>query len=71
LDEDRCGACLYIVGNLLGSAFGPLAILGLINVAWSLWDPRRQALHDTLAKTTVVNAGPDLRNPDARAAKGT
>jgi uncharacterized RDD family membrane protein YckC len=36
---------------------------GLIDVAWILWDPRRQALHDKVAKTVVVKAGPGMPNP--------
>lgn len=33
---------------------------GLLDVAWILWDPRKQALHDKVAKTYVVKAaGPD------------
>jgi uncharacterized RDD family membrane protein YckC len=32
----------------------------LVDVAWILWDPRKQALHDKVAKTYVVKAdGPD------------
>ena len=31
---------------------------GLIDVAWILWDPRKQALHDKVAKTLVVTAVP-------------
>jgi uncharacterized RDD family membrane protein YckC len=33
---------------------------GLIDVLWILWDDRKQAVHDKVAKTVVVNAdGPD------------
>ncbi|MDN3358789.1 RDD family protein [Actinomadura sp. DC4] len=33
---------------------------GLLDIAWILWDPRKQALHDKVAKTYVVKAdGPD------------
>jgi uncharacterized RDD family membrane protein YckC len=41
------------------------AIGAFLDVAWILWDRRRQALHDKVAKTLVVKAnGP---NPYARA----
>jgi uncharacterized RDD family membrane protein YckC len=36
---------------------------GLIDVAWILWDPRKQALHDKVAKTLVVTADPSVPNP--------
>lgn len=36
---------------------------GIINLAWILWDPRRQALHDKVAKTVVANAKPGDPNP--------
>ena len=52
-----------IIADLLGAALAPLALLGLVNLAWILWDPRRQALHDKLAKTTVVNTSPGLPTP--------
>jgi uncharacterized RDD family membrane protein YckC len=29
-------------------------ILGLVNLLWPLWDPKRQCLHDKLARTQVV-----------------
>jgi uncharacterized RDD family membrane protein YckC len=33
---------------------------GLVDVAWILWDQRRQALHDKVARTVVMTtAGPD------------
>ena len=32
----------------------------LVDVMWILWDPRRQALHDKVARTVVMTtAGPD------------
>lgn len=35
-------------------------VFALIDVLWVLWDPRKQALHDKIVKTVVVNAdGPD------------
>jgi uncharacterized RDD family membrane protein YckC len=36
---------------------------GLIDVAWILWDSRRQALHDKVARTVVVTAEPGAPNP--------
>ncbi|MCG5216835.1 RDD family protein [Streptosporangium soli] len=33
-----------------------LCCLGIIDVAWILFDPRRQALHDKAAKTLVIDA---------------
>jgi uncharacterized RDD family membrane protein YckC len=37
----------------------PLAgsVYALINELWLLWDPRRQCLHDKVARTIVVQAG--------------
>ncbi len=39
---------------------------GLVDVAWILWDDRRQALHDKVAKTVVLNADPNLPDPYER-----
>lgn len=36
---------------------------GLVDVAWILWDPRRQALHDKVARTVVVRAEPGMPDP--------
>jgi uncharacterized RDD family membrane protein YckC len=36
---------------------------GLIDVAWILWDRRRQALHDKVARTVVVRAEPGTSDP--------
>lgn len=36
---------------------------GLVDVAWILWDHRRQALHDKVAKTVVLRADPRLPDP--------
>jgi uncharacterized RDD family membrane protein YckC len=36
---------------------------GIIDVAWILWDARRQALHDKVARTVVVTAEPGAPNP--------
>ncbi len=52
-------ALLTPLGWLLGLA-GPL------DNAWILWDDRRQALHDKVAKTIVVKATPWTPNPYAR-----
>jgi uncharacterized RDD family membrane protein YckC len=38
---------------------------GLVDVAWILWDPRRQALHDKVARTVVVRAEPGMPDPYA------
>lgn len=36
---------------------------GLVDVAWILWDKRRQALHDKVARTIVVRARPEMPDP--------
>ncbi len=36
---------------------------GVVDVAWILWDPRRQALHDKVAHTVVVKAEPGMPDP--------
>jgi uncharacterized RDD family membrane protein YckC len=36
---------------------------GLIDVAWILWDNRRQALHDKVARTVVIKAEPGMSDP--------
>lgn len=33
---------------------GPALIFGLLDILWPLWDKKRQALHDKLARTNVV-----------------
>jgi uncharacterized RDD family membrane protein YckC len=38
---------------------------GLVDVAWILWDERRQALHDKVARTVVVKAEPGMPDPYA------
>lgn len=56
-------------GQALGrSAFysvlgGICGCIGLIDVLWILFDPRKQALHCKVARTVVVNAGPNTPNP--------
>ncbi|TDD32407.1 RDD family protein [Actinomadura sp. KC06] len=52
--------------NLLNPAAGILGLAGLLDTAWILWDERRQALHDKVAKTVVVKAAPWMPNPYAR-----
>ncbi|MDL4772283.1 MULTISPECIES: RDD family protein [Thermomonosporaceae] len=42
---------------------GICGCIGLIDVAWILWDRRKQALHDKVAHTVVVKAGPEVPNP--------
>jgi uncharacterized RDD family membrane protein YckC len=39
---------------------------GIVDVAWILWDPRRQALHDKVAKTLVVKVDPTELDPYTR-----
>jgi uncharacterized RDD family membrane protein YckC len=41
-------------------------IAGIVDVAWILWDKRRQALHDKIANTLVVKVDPNGPNPYAR-----
>ncbi|KAB2343988.1 RDD family protein [Actinomadura rudentiformis] len=36
---------------------------GIVDVAWILWDPRRQAMHDKVARTVVVRARPGTPDP--------
>ncbi|WP_165964121.1 RDD family protein [Actinomadura sp. KC216] len=52
--------------NLLTPAAGILGLAGLLDTAWILWDPRRQALHDKVAGTVVVKAVPWVPNPYAK-----
>ncbi|WP_067455825.1 RDD family protein [Actinomadura macra] len=52
--------------NLLGPAGGLVGIVGLLDNAWILWDPRRQALHDKVAGTIVVKAPAWAPNPYAK-----
>jgi uncharacterized RDD family membrane protein YckC len=40
-----------------------VGVLSLLDPAWISWDPRRQALHDKVARTVVVQAGPGIPNP--------
>jgi uncharacterized RDD family membrane protein YckC len=39
---------------------------GLVDVAWILWDRRRQALHDKVARTVVVRAESEMSDPYLR-----
>lgn len=39
---------------LAAMAFGIVALLGMIEVLWPLWDDRKQTLHDKVAGTVVV-----------------
>jgi uncharacterized RDD family membrane protein YckC len=50
-------AAIFQVVLLLASFVAPVAILILVDLLWPLWDPRRQTLHDKLARTVVVPAG--------------
>ncbi|WP_344888922.1 RDD family protein [Actinomadura meridiana] len=49
--------------SVLGGICG---CVGLIDVLWILWDPRKQALHCKVAHTVVAKAGPHVPNPYAR-----
>ncbi|WP_158581498.1 RDD family protein [Actinomadura spongiicola] len=46
---------------------GVCGCIGLIDVLWILWDPRRQALHDKVASTVVVKA--ESHDPDPYAGR--
>ncbi|WP_285492029.1 RDD family protein [Actinomadura sp. NBRC 104425] len=52
-------AFFSILGGLCGC-------VGIVDVAWILWDERKQALHDKVAGTVVVKAPPGSPNPYAR-----
>lgn len=47
-------------------AFITCGIGFFVDNAWILWDERRQALHDKVAKTVVVKAEPGMPNPYER-----
>ncbi|RFS84717.1 RDD family protein [Actinomadura spongiicola] len=51
--------------NLLVPAAAILGLVGLLDLAWILWDKRRQALHDKVAGTVLVKAAPWMPNPYA------
>ncbi|MCQ0015709.1 RDD family protein [Actinomadura madurae] len=48
--------------SVLGGICG---CVGLVDVLWILWDPRKQALHCKVARTVVVKADPHRPNPYA------
>ena len=48
---------LDIATTLFSLASGPAAIIGVLDPAWLLWDPKRQTLHDKVAGTVVVVKG--------------
>ncbi|MEV5824539.1 RDD family protein [Spirillospora sp. NPDC052242] len=48
--------------SVLGGICG---CIGFIDVLWILWDRRKQALHDKIARTVVVKADPQAPNPYA------
>ncbi|WP_122261655.1 RDD family protein [Ornithinimicrobium cerasi] len=53
-------ALIYQGPGLIGNLSPVLSFLGLfniINVLWPLWDSKRQALHDKVARTNVVRKG--------------
>ena len=43
---------IWAIGNIPGLSF--MGLVGLLDALWPLWDDKRQALHDKLAKTQVV-----------------
>ncbi|TDD73748.1 RDD family protein [Actinomadura rubrisoli] len=52
--------------NALGPVGTLVGIASLLDNAWILWDPRKQAVHDKVAGTVVVKAAPWLPNPYAK-----
>jgi uncharacterized RDD family membrane protein YckC len=56
---------------LIANVSAVFGLVGLLESGWILWDPRRQALHDKVARTVVVKAGPASPNPyDDRQPRG-
>ena len=53
-------ACFFGLPNFFGFVVGPLVgIAALLNGLWPLWDrPLAQAVHDKVARTIVLKAGP-------------
>ncbi|MCA1837129.1 MAG: RDD family protein, partial [Actinobacteria bacterium] len=54
-EEAGWGASALRIGFRLIASFLTLGLLELLNLAWILWDRDRQALHDKVAHTWVVN----------------
>ncbi|WUH97503.1 RDD family protein [Spirillospora sp. NBC_00431] len=52
--------------NFLSPALAILGLAGLLDNAWILWDPKKQALHDKVSGTVVVKAAPWMPNPYAK-----
>lgn len=49
--------------NLAGPIGGLAGLAGLLDNAWILWDPKRQAVHDKVGRTVVIKAAPWFPNP--------
>lgn len=57
-------APLNLIGVIGGLVVGFILLpLVLVDLAWISGDPRRQALHDKVARTVVVQTGPGMPNP--------
>jgi uncharacterized RDD family membrane protein YckC len=52
----RAGPGQIAVRQIVELVLGSLCFLGLVNLAWILFDRRNQALHDKAARTLVVDA---------------
>ncbi|MBE1534120.1 RDD family protein [Actinomadura algeriensis] len=58
---------LTVIANFaVPTASFVVSLLGLMDNAWILWDPRRQALHDKVAGTIVVKVTPWTTDPYAK-----
>ncbi|WP_030165318.1 RDD family protein [Spirillospora albida] len=53
--------------NLAGPVGGLAGLAGLLDNAWILWDPKRQAVHDKVGRTVVIKAAPWFPNPYKKA----
>ncbi|RKS72027.1 putative RDD family membrane protein YckC [Actinomadura pelletieri DSM 43383] len=56
-----------VLNLLVPAASILIGLVGILDLAWILWDKRRQALHDKVSGTVVVKAAPWLPNPYAPA----
>lgn len=57
------GLAVAVPARVVGSASAVLGLLGLVDLAWILGDGRRQALHDKVAGTIVVDDRPGGTGP--------
>jgi uncharacterized RDD family membrane protein YckC len=46
-----------IRGLIIGLLFAVCYLPGILDVLWPLWDPKRQAWHDKVAKSIVIDVG--------------